>query len=105
MIGFVGVREISNNTKKTFYRLRKDGALIVTEHGKPIAVMVPIKDENYGFDTAYEFVKEYEAQLALMGITKTGQSNSNPNMTMEEIDAEIAKARKERHEKEKRNKK
>ncbi|MCQ2795269.1 MAG: type II toxin-antitoxin system prevent-host-death family antitoxin [Bacilli bacterium] len=104
MLGFVGMRELSNNTKKVMLRLKKKGSLILTDNGKPIAALIPIKDEEYGFEEVYDLVKQYEIQSTLSHIANSNINNPNRNMTMEEIDAEIAKARKERHEREKKEK-
>lgn len=95
MTSFVGIRELSNNTKKTLYRLRKNGSLIVTEHGKPIAVMLPIDDGDYSFDCAYDFIDNYEKHSTLYHVAEFEKDNPNRPLTMKDIDEEIAKVRKE----------
>ena len=101
MLGFVGMRELSNNTKRVMLRLKQKGSLILTDNGKPIAALIPIKDKEYGFEEVYELVKQYEFESTLNNMVESNRNNPSRNMTMEEIDEEIAKARKERHEREK----
>lgn len=104
MLGFVGMRELSNNTKSVMLRLKKKGSLILTDNGKPIAALIPIKDEDYGFEEVYDFVKQYELEMDLRHLTGLSKDNPNRNMTMDEINEEIAKAHKEWREEEKKKK-
>lgn len=95
MLGFVGMRELSNNTKRVMQRLRQKGSLILTDNGKPIAALIPIKEEEYGFEEVYELVKQYELNATLNHLTDLSKDNPNRNMTMDEINEEIEKAHKE----------
>lgn len=95
MLGFVGMRELSNNTKKVMARLKQKGSLILTDNGKPIAALIPIKEEEYGFEEVYDLVKEYEMHANLRHITELSSDNPNRNMTMDEINKVIAEVRKE----------
>ena len=105
MLGFVGMRELSNNTKRVMVRLKQKGSLILTDNGKPIAALIPIKDEDYGFEKVYDFVKQYELEMDLRHLTGLSKDNPNRNMTMDEINEEIAEARKEIQKEKKKNKK
>lgn len=104
MLGFVGMRELSNNTKKVMARLKQKGSLILTDNGKPIAALIPIKEEEYGFEEVYDLVKQYEIQSTLSHIADSNIDNPNRNMTMDEIDKVIAEVRKEIREEEKKKK-
>lgn len=105
MLGFVGMRELSNNTKRVMVRLKKKGSLILTDNGKPIAALIPIKEEDYGFEEVYDLVKEYEMHVNLRNITELSNDNPNRNMTMDEINKVISEVREEMREEKRKKKK
>jgi len=43
---FVGVRELKNKTTEVLTYVKKDGKVIVTSRGKPIAAIAPLKEEE-----------------------------------------------------------
>lgn len=43
---FVGVRELKNKTTEVLTYVRKNGKVVVTSRGKPIATIAPLKEEE-----------------------------------------------------------
>lgn len=43
---FVGVRELKNKTTEVLTYVKKNGKVIVTSRGKPIATIAPLKEEE-----------------------------------------------------------
>ena len=43
---FVGIRELKNKTTEVLTYVKKNGKVIVTSRGKPIATIAPLKEEE-----------------------------------------------------------
>ena len=43
---FVGVRELKNKTTEVLTYVKKNGKVVVTSRGKPIATIAPLKEEE-----------------------------------------------------------
>ena len=43
---FVGVRELKNKTTEVLTYVKENGKVVVTSRGKPIATIVPLKEEE-----------------------------------------------------------
>lgn len=43
---FVGVRELKNKTAELLRYVKKNGKVVVTSRGKPIAAIAPLKEEE-----------------------------------------------------------
>ena len=91
---FITVREFRASTAKFWRKLRKERKLIITRRGKP-AALVTVTDEHRVEDTLRE-QRRQEAIKAVTDIRRESARNGTATMTMEEIDAEIAAARRAR---------
>lgn len=89
---FVGVRELSNNTKRVLEKLNKGDTIIVTDKGQPKAAMMGITP-NYTFEEVYKLMQDYEAELTLKSIQAEGEEKYPNGMSMDEINALIKEAR------------
>jgi len=43
---FVGIRELKNKTSEVLRHIEKNGKVVVTSRGKPIATIAPLKEEE-----------------------------------------------------------
>jgi len=93
-LSFLPTREISSRPGAVMAQLHRDGMLIITDHGKPRALMFPIGEETFLQDIAdlisakaNRALREGWARAAELGLDK---------MTEAEIDAEVAAVRRAR---------
>ena len=93
---FISVREFRASTAKMWRKLKKEKHLVVTNRGKPVAVMSET-DENRVGDTLLEITRQ-EAKAALKSIQEDAEKRGLSGMSMEQIDAIIAESRRERRE-------
>ena len=71
-----------------------DDKSVVTNHGKPIVIMLPVTAED--FEDTLDLISQVESMRAMTRIQRAAQRNGTSNMTLDEINAEIALSRKER---------
>ncbi len=88
---FVATTELRQ--PKAWDRLQHEKA-VVTSHGKPIAMLIPINEET--FEETLEQVSRLEALRSLRTMQAQAKEAGTDTMSLEEINAEIAGARKER---------
>lgn len=71
-----------------------DDKSVVTNHGKPIVIMLPVTAAD--FEDTLDLISQVEAMRAMTRIQRTAARNGTSNLTLDEINAEIALSRKER---------
>lgn len=91
-MNFYGIRELSNNTKNVITSVNQNGSAVITDNGKPAALMISISEEN--FEATLDAVRQMRARQAVDALRKQAQMNFPEGMSMDEIDAEISAARK-----------
>lgn len=91
---FITVRDLRTTPAQIWKMLPEEQELVVTNNGKPIALMTPIGDSD--FEETLSSVRRARAQTAITMMQQISASNGNDSMTMEEIDREIAESRKNR---------
>ena len=91
---FLTIRELSKYPKDTLTRLSKDGMAVLTNNGKPQALIFKIDEES--FERTLSLLQKLELMQGISEMRLTSLRNGNANMTLDEINAEIAAARKER---------
>jgi PHD/YefM family antitoxin component YafN of YafNO toxin-antitoxin module len=91
---FLSMRELRSSTNQIKEMLANDGKIVVTNNGKPTALMLEIS-ENTLEETLVD-LRRLRAKRALRELQAASEANGTAAMTMEEIDAEIAAARAER---------
>ncbi len=91
-MNFYGIRELSNNTKNVITSVNQNGSAVITDNGKPAALMISISEEN--FEATLDAVRQMRARQAVDALRKQAQMNFPEGMSMDEIDAEINAARK-----------
>ena len=91
-MNFYGMRELSNNTKSVMTSVSQKGSAVITDNGKPAALMISISEDN--FEATLDAVRQMRARQAVEALRKQAQADFPEGMSMDEIDAEIAAARK-----------
>lgn len=91
-MNFYGMRELSNNTKNVMTSVNQNGSAVITDNGKPAALMISISEEN--FEATLDAIRQMRARQAVDALRKQARMNFPEGMSMDEIDAEINAARK-----------
>ncbi|MBN2656296.1 MAG: type II toxin-antitoxin system Phd/YefM family antitoxin [Spirochaetales bacterium] len=92
---FVTVRDLRTTPAKIWKSLPEEQELILTNNGKPIALITPLGESD--LEETISAVRKARAQAAMQQMQLSSVNSSTYDMSMEEIDAEIASYRKERH--------
>lgn len=93
-MNFYGVRELSNNTKNVLNTVSANGTAIITDNGKPAAIMMSISEES--FESVLAMVQQMYARRAFEDLQRASQTNFPNGMSEEEIETEIRAAREEK---------
>ena len=88
---FVSVRELRNRTSQLWRDLAQERDLIVTSHGKPIAILSATDEDS--FERSLSEIRRSRARDALNEIHRDAARRGLDRLSMEEIDAEINVAR------------
>ncbi len=91
-MNFYGIRDLSNNTKNVMTSVSTNKKVIITDNGKPSAIMLSINESN--FETVLSFVQKLEMQLAVSELQKQSLINFPDGLSDEDIQKEIEAARK-----------
>ena len=91
---FMTVRELSKSPKDTLSRLSKDGKAVLTNNGKPQALIFKIDGDS--FERTLSLLQKLEFMQNISEMRLISLQNGNDGMSLDEINAEIAAARKER---------
>ena len=87
---FYTVRDLRTTPKSIWDNLSADGEVVITNNGKPTALLIDIADGS--FEETVKAVRQAKAAIAFNAMrTRAAESGF---MTDEEIEAEIAAARK-----------
>jgi len=97
---FMTVRELSKSPKDTLSKLSKDGKAVLTNNGKPQALIFKIDGES--FERTLTLLQKLEFMQNLSEMRVTSLRNGTADMSLDEINAEITAARKEQKKKAKR---
>lgn len=88
-MNFYTVRDLRNTPKSIWDNLSSDGEVVITNNGKPKALMISIADEN--FEETVKAVKQAKAMLAFNSMRQ--KASKEGYMTEQEIKDEINAAR------------
>lgn len=91
---YVTIRDLRLKPADVWDKLRRQRELILTSNGKPIAVIAGINEEDV--EETVAALRRARAQAAVSHMRRAAAEAGLDRMTMEEIDAEIAAARRER---------
>lgn len=91
---FVSVRELRNRSAAIWKTLAEEQDLVVTSNGKPIALLSATSDEL--LEESLSAVRRARAQNAVAAMQQASLRAGTDRMSMDEVDAEIQAARRER---------
>ncbi len=90
----IATRELATNSGKVMKEVDKNGFVVITKDGKPRSIIIPTSEDTLIPDV--RSLMNLRLQRLLRQTQTQSIKNGTANMTMEEIDAEIAVMRKER---------
>ena len=94
---FLTIRELSKSPKETLARITEDGKAVLTNNGRPQALIIKIDESS--FEKTLSLLQKLEFMQNLTEMRLTSIKNGNSEMTLDEINVEIKEARKRRRKK------
>lgn len=91
---FISLRDLRNDTAALRRDLQADRELVVTANGKPIAVMTRVGPDNV--EEEIQAIRRARARSALGRMRARARSAGLDALTIDQVDAIVAKARRER---------
>jgi len=91
-MNFYSIKDLRVDTKNICENIRQNGEAVITNNGKPTALMLDISDNN--FEEVIRAIRQAKAMIAFNSMRATAMRNDY--MTDSEIEAEIKAARSER---------
>ncbi|MDR1131868.1 MAG: type II toxin-antitoxin system Phd/YefM family antitoxin [Oscillospiraceae bacterium] len=93
-MNFFTVRSLRSAPKTVWEALEKQKEIVITNNGKPTALMISIDDTN--FEDVLATVRQANAMRAVNRMRMAAAESGASRLAPDAIDVEIAKARKER---------
>jgi len=93
-MNFLSFRELRTSTAKINDMLTDNGKIVVTSNGKPTAVMIQVNESN--FEETLSVLNQVKLTKAINNLRASAQRSGAAEMTLKEINAEIALSRTER---------
>ena len=90
---FLTIRELRSSTSQLSEMLSDDGKIVLTMNGKPTALMIKI-DESSFEDTLLD-IRAAQSRHAIRQLQEQAVRTGLDQMTLDDINAEIAAARSE----------
>ncbi|MDR1564960.1 MAG: type II toxin-antitoxin system Phd/YefM family antitoxin [Oscillospiraceae bacterium] len=90
---FFTVRDLRTSPKSVWDTLNKQKEVVITNNGKPSALMIPINDGN--FDDVLATVRQVNAQRTISRMQRMSVKSGLDELSLNDINAEIAAARAE----------
>ena len=91
---FLTIRELSKSPKEALIKLNEDRKAVITNNGKPQALIIKIDADN--LEKTLSMLQKLEFMQNLTDMRMESMKNSNSNMTLDEINDEIQAVRKKR---------
>ncbi len=91
---FITVRDLRSSTARLRKELQRDREVVLTANGRPFAIMTRVEPD--GVEEEIIAMRRARAQAALSRIRAKAKADGLDRMTMNEINALISKARRER---------
>lgn len=91
---FISVRDLRNRSAEIWGLLREEGDVVITSNGKPIALLSDIDENN--LEEYLRNARRLRATIAVNSVQERSHKLGLDKMTDEEIEAEIAEARRNR---------
>ena len=91
---FISVRDLRTSPAQIWRKLPEEKEMIITNNGRPIALLTPISDEN--FEDTIKSMRKARAINAIKKIQFNAVKTGRNKMTEKEIEEEILQSRKDR---------
>ena len=91
---FISVRDLRTTPAQIWKNLPEEKEMVITNNGRPIALLTPISDEN--FEDTIKSIRKARAINALKKLQYDSVKLGKNTITENEIQEEITKYRKER---------
>jgi len=91
---FVSIQDLRNKTAAIREALETEHEIVLTRNGKPFAILAEADEDT--FEEKLAVLRRARARALLDRIRARAKERGLDKLTMEEIDAEIAQARRER---------
>jgi hypothetical protein len=88
---YLSVRELRSAPKNVWGRLKQQGQLVLTNNGKPVALMLEV--DGASLQGKIALLEQAEAMQAVNEMQMESARNGNSNMSLDEINQEIAASR------------
>ena len=88
---FVSVRELRGKSAAIWKDLQREGEMIITSNGKPIAVLAPTSED--GVEESVRAIRRARASAAVARMQRQSVLEGCDAIPTEVIEAEISKAR------------
>ncbi len=95
---FVTIRELRSKTASIRQDLAQAREIVLTANGRPFAVMTPVNAETV--EEEIQAIRRARTRAAIDGLRPRAKTAGVDRLTMEDIDAEIAAARRARRKRE-----
>ena len=91
---FVTVRELRGRTSELWEQLARQGELVVTNNGKPVAILSATDAES--FEASLRNLRRARAGAALSGLQRQAERRGLDRLTPDDVNEEIQASRKDR---------
>ncbi len=88
---FITVRDLRTTPAQVWKDLPKEQEMVITNNGKPIALLTPISDSN--LEETLSSIRKARAINAVKIMQQLSVANKNNELSMDEIDTEIKEIR------------
>jgi antitoxin (DNA-binding transcriptional repressor) of toxin-antitoxin stability system len=93
MMRFITVRDFRTKPAVIWHDLPLEQEMIITNNGKPIAILTPVSDTN--LEDTLKSIRKARAMDAVMRMQQISLQNKNISMTDNELETIIAETRKQ----------
>lgn len=90
---FVTVRDLRGRSAQVWKELKREKDMVITSNGKPIAILSAVAERN--LEESLNAIRRARAISAVASMQLKSVETGADRMTLEEINAEIAGARKD----------
>ncbi|MDL2319473.1 hypothetical protein LJC74_10480 [Eubacteriales bacterium OttesenSCG-928-A19] len=91
---YISVRDLHARPKRARESLERDGQVVLTSNGEPFGLLITVNSENLSEKIAA--LRQAEAMRLVNSMRLQSIERGNDDMRLEEINAEIDAARRER---------
>lgn len=91
---FISVRDLRGNAARVWRELPEAGEMVITNNGRPVAVLASVDEDSV--EQSLTSWRRARAIQAIAEIQKDSVRHGTDRLTLDDINTEIAKARKAR---------